>query len=82
MDNIAFATLSTFRADVYAACDRRRDSLFELTDALLTAGSVPSLPHLSVYPVQRSMPFWFARRRSRQQASPDILDSGLLLTRA
>jgi len=33
--------------------DRRVDALFELTDAILTAGSVPSPPHLSLAAVHR-----------------------------
>src|SRR5215211_1501107 len=33
--------------------DRRSDALFELTDALLTAGSVPSPIHLSLAPAHR-----------------------------
>jgi hypothetical protein len=32
---------------------RRADALFELTDAVLTAGLVPSPPHLSLAPVHR-----------------------------
>ena len=31
----------------------RADALFELTDAILIASSVPSLPHLSVVPIHR-----------------------------
>lgn len=53
MDSKDFTTLLAFRADVYAACERRRDSLFECTGALLTAGSVSSLPHLSLQPAHR-----------------------------
>jgi hypothetical protein len=33
--------------------DRRGDALFDLCDALLTAGSVPSPAHLSLQPVHR-----------------------------
>jgi hypothetical protein len=40
--------LLRFRADLYASFGRRRDGLFELTDAALTAGLVPSLAYLSV----------------------------------
>jgi hypothetical protein len=40
--------LQTFRANLYACFERRRDALFELTDAALTAGLVPSLAHLSL----------------------------------
>jgi len=43
-------SLASFRAAVYAAFSRRQDALFELCDTLLTTGSVPSLPLLSVQP--------------------------------
>ena len=33
--------------------DRRADALYELTDAILTAGTVPSPPHLSLVPIHR-----------------------------
>jgi len=42
-----------FRERLYAAFSRRADALFELTDAALTAGAVPSPPHLSLAPVYR-----------------------------
>ena len=42
-----------FRGSFYRCLDRRADALFELTDALLTAGSVPSPPHLSLAAVHR-----------------------------
>src|SRR5262249_46166496 len=42
------ASLATFRASAYAAFGRRRDALFEWCDTLLTTGSVPSLPVLSI----------------------------------
>jgi hypothetical protein len=45
--------LRAFRAGVYACLGRRRDALFELLDALLTARSCPSLPHLSLAPGHR-----------------------------
>jgi hypothetical protein len=43
-------SLASFRAAAYAAFSRRQDALFELCDTLLTTGSVPSLPLLSVQP--------------------------------
>jgi hypothetical protein len=46
-------TLGTFRHSFYECLHRRADALFELTDALLTAGSIPSPPHLSLVPVHR-----------------------------
>src|SRR6266568_4179314 len=49
----AVGWLTAFRRDVYACLLRRADALFELGDAVLTAGPVPSLPYLSVEPVFR-----------------------------
>ena len=40
--------LGAFREELYACHTKRADALFELTDAVLTAGSVPSPPHLSL----------------------------------
>src|SRR5215203_429185 len=45
--------LRAFRGSLYRCFDRRADALFELTDALLTAGSVPSPVHLSLAVVHR-----------------------------
>ena len=45
--------LHAFRDSFYRRLDRRADALFELTDAILTAGSVPSPPHLSLAAVHR-----------------------------
>jgi hypothetical protein len=54
MDNPApLAALRAFRRDLYSGLTRRADALFELGDALLTAGSAPSLPHLSLAPLHR-----------------------------
>ena len=49
----ALDELRAFRAELYACSTRRADALFELSDALLTAGSVPALPHLSLEPQHR-----------------------------
>ena len=46
-------SLRAFRNSFYRCFDRRADALFELTDALLTAGTVPSPFHLSLAPVHR-----------------------------
>ncbi len=46
-------TLRTFRNSLYRCFDRRADALFELTDAILTAGVVPSPAHLSLQPAHR-----------------------------
>jgi len=45
--------LRAFRDSFYQCFDRRADALFELTDALLTAGTVSSPPHLSLAAVHR-----------------------------
>lgn len=45
--------LGDFRKQLYATFESRRDALFELTDAILTAGSVPSPPHLSLASIHR-----------------------------
>jgi hypothetical protein len=42
------ASLRTVRTDLHGCFPRRADALFEFVDALLTAESVDSLPHLSV----------------------------------
>ena len=48
-----FDMLHAFRARLYACIERRTDALFELTDAILTAGPVPSSVHLSFTSVHR-----------------------------
>jgi hypothetical protein len=45
--------LRTFRGSLYRCFARRAHALFELADALLTAGTVPSPVHLSLAPVHR-----------------------------
>ena len=45
--------LHAFRCSLYECLPRRGDALFELTDAILTAGSVPSPVHLSLAAVHR-----------------------------
>jgi DDE superfamily endonuclease len=45
--------LRALRKRLYASFGRRADALFELTDAILTAGTVPSPPHLSLAPIHR-----------------------------
>src|SRR5688572_16279401 len=46
-------TLVAVREATYAAFGARRDALFELLDALLTGGAVPSPIHLSLVPAHR-----------------------------
>jgi hypothetical protein len=45
--------LGAFRDQPHVCFTRRADALFELSDALLCAQAVPSLPHLSLEPVHR-----------------------------
>ena len=49
----ALDVLRTFRESLYRCFGRRADALFELTDAILTAGVVPSPVHLSLETVHR-----------------------------
>jgi hypothetical protein len=53
MPTFPLARLSGFRAELHACFTRRADALFELGDALLSTGSFPSLPHLSLEPVHQ-----------------------------
>src|SRR5215208_7531117 len=47
-------SLRTFRRSFYECFHRRRDALFELADAILTAdGTAPSPAHLSLQPLHR-----------------------------
>jgi hypothetical protein len=45
--------LRSFRSDFYQCLGQRRDALFDLADAALGAGLVPSLAHLSLAPSHR-----------------------------
>lgn len=45
--------LGAFREKLYACYTKRADALFELTDAILTAGQVPSAVHLCLVGVHR-----------------------------
>ena len=47
------AALRAFRAELYTCLGQRRDALFELGDALLSAGSVLSPAHLSLEAAHR-----------------------------
>jgi hypothetical protein len=58
--------LRIFRDSLYGCCDRRTDALFEVAEALLTAGVVPSPVYLSLES---------SHRRSRSNAqSVDLAD--------
>jgi hypothetical protein len=45
--------LRAFRNSLYRCFERRADALFELADALLTSGAVPSPVHLILVPAHR-----------------------------
>ncbi len=47
------ADLIAFRRSLYSCFGKRADALFELTDAVLTAGPQPSPVHLSMETVHR-----------------------------
>jgi DDE superfamily endonuclease len=49
----ALESLRSFRHSLYGCFERRTDALFDLTDAILTAGVVPSPVHLSLQPSHR-----------------------------
>src|SRR5579883_3046575 len=69
-------TLLQFRTDLYDALDRRADALFDLVDALLATGAVPSPVHLSLSPVhQRGWGSLYAALRKGR------IDRDLLLAR-
>ena len=53
MDSSTLDTFRAFRSSLYDCLHSRADALFELTDALLTAESVPSPVHLSLQPSHR-----------------------------
>jgi hypothetical protein len=71
------ASLRAFRARLHAFFNRRADALFELTDAILTAGSIPSPPHLSLTPVHRrgwgSLHAALSKGRIEEKAVQDLL---------
>jgi DDE superfamily endonuclease len=49
----AVVRLQRLRTALYACLGRRADALFELGDAVLTAGLIPSPAHLSLEPSHR-----------------------------
>src|SRR5918995_5514692 len=53
IDPVLFNTLRQFRAGVYQRFGSRRDALFEVLDAAMVAGLVPSLAHLSLMAAHR-----------------------------
>src|SRR5215217_227962 len=63
-------SLHAFLDSFYRCLDRRADALFELTDAILTTGSVSSPPHLSLAAVHRRRLGVSERRACRVIAQP------------
>jgi hypothetical protein len=53
IDPVLFTTLRQFRAGVYQRFGTRRDALFDLLDATIAAGLVPSLAYLSLSAAHR-----------------------------
>ncbi len=53
LDPVLLNTLRQFRAGIYDCCGTRRDALFEVLDAAMVAGLVPSLAYVSLTPVHR-----------------------------
>jgi len=71
--------LRSFRGSLYRCFDRRADALFDLTDALLTAGTVPSPVHLSLAPLHRRGWGSFYAALSRGRIGEDSLRELLAL---
>ena len=73
----AAGQLAMFRRDLYQCFTLRADALFELDDAVLAAGRVPSLPYLSEEPAfRRSHGMVYqglARGRIDEEALRDLL---------
>ncbi len=74
MDSTAQALdgLRAFRGSLYRCFERRADALFELADAMLTAGAVPSPVYLSLAPAHRRGwgSLYAALRRGRIEEGP------------
>jgi hypothetical protein len=73
------STLRAFRTDLHRCFSRRADGLFELGDALLTAGPVASLPHLSLQAAHRRG--WGSLYDALAEGSVDVAAFQRLLTR-
>lgn len=71
--------LRAFREQLYASIGRRADALFALTDAILSAGTVPAPVHLSLQPVHRrawtSLYAVLRNGRIDEEAAQDLLAS-------
>jgi hypothetical protein len=79
MEPSALDTFRAFRNSLYNCLHRHADALFELTDALLTAESVPSPVHLSLQPSHRRS--WGSLYNSLSHGRIDALALRRLLAR-
>ena len=76
--------LRGFRERLHGAMRRRQDALFDLTDAILTAGAVPSPIHLSLVPSSRQTfalshtPFFLQISRKTESQRADSADFQLI----
>lgn len=73
------AALRAFRTDLHSCFPRRADALFELVDALLSAGPVASLPHLSLQAAHRRG--WGSLYDALAEGALDVEALQVLLTR-
>jgi hypothetical protein len=71
--------LRGFREPLHGAMRRRQDALFDLTDAVFTAGPVPSPVHLSLVPARRRG--WVSRYAALAKGQIDEGDARELLAR-
>jgi DDE superfamily endonuclease len=82
MPSSPLARLGAFRTELHACFTHRADALVELSDALLSAQAVPSLPHLSLELVHQrgwgSAYAALARGRIQVERLRDLLASHLL----
>lgn len=72
-NSAAHQALWDFRAALYRCFGRRADALFEVSDALLSAGPLPSPVHLSLKPVHRRGWGSFYAALARGQIDVDAL---------
>jgi hypothetical protein len=70
--------LRAFRTALHGCFRRRSDALFELVDALLAAGAVTSLPHLSLQAAHRRS--WGSLYDALAEGSLDVAALQVLLT--
>ena len=79
VDSNATGALREFREAFYRCMQRRGDALFDLADAILTAGRFSSSPHLSLAPVHRRG--WASLYAALREGEVDKEDMRELLAR-